>query len=209
MPQPLRSIIPVWNVQSIAEAAAMGFIGMPGNPAKPKQLWRDNAAVYSQEWWSTTKTYQMLARNGDGSLKTTVFGTAEFYSTYTSLDVVSTYRDYRFMFGPGKPFQIPYLVDVTVDKADAAEPNFVGTEPARDYPLMPGANHMLVFDGKEVMVWDVAEFSKKHTPPAEFTPADRVAAIRSVVNAPGDPVEQLLKVYHTLKGFSAQNVIIT
>lgn len=211
MPESIRSICPVWNVGSIEEAAKMGFIGMPGDPAKPMQLWRDNAATYSGgNWWeapSPTKTYKMVARES-GAVKGTGFGSAEFYATYTSLDVVGTYREFSFLFGPGRQFQIPYLVDVAVPKFEAAEPNFKGTLPARDYPVVLGAHQMLTFDGVNLLVWDVMEFRAKHKPPS-MTPAQRVTVLAGIINSTDDPVSKLQKVGLALQGWTAQANIIT
>ncbi len=212
MPESIRSICPVWNVGSIEEAAKMSFIGMPGDPAKPMQLWRDNAATYSGgNWWeapSTTKTYKMVARES-GTVKGTGFGSAEFYATYTSLDVVGTYREFSFLFGPGRQYQIPYLVDVPIPKTEAAEPNFKGTLPARDYPVALSAHQMLTFDGTNLLVWDVMEFRAKHKPPADMTPAQRVTVLAGIINGTDDSVSKLQKVGLALQGWTAQANIIT
>lgn len=216
MPESIRSICSVWNVGSIEEAAKMGFIGMPGDPAKPMQLWRDNAATYSGgNWWdaptasSDTKTYKIVARSAIGNVLGTPFESREFYATYTSLDVVGTYREFSFLFGPGRQFQIPYLVDVSVPKSEAAEPNFKGTLPARDYPVALGAHQMLTFDGVNLLVWDVMEFRAKHKPPAGMTPAQRVTVLAGIINGTDDPVSKLQKVGLALQGWTAQTNIIT
>lgn len=186
MPQPASSIIPagIWWVRDVAHAAEKNFIGMPGIPGQPKKFWRDDAAVVSGAWWSapaTSKSYKMLARNADGSLKLAKINSPEFYATYTSISVVRTYQQYSFLFTDG----VPYLVDVVMPTETAASLNFIGADPAMDYPRELWANHMLDARTGVVQVWDYQEFARFHAVPAGVSDAERRVAIKRIVDGPG------------------------
>lgn len=203
MPQPLTAIIPagIWWCRDVAHAAEKGIIGMPGRADKPKQFWRDNSAINTGAWWETpapTRTYKMLARNADGSPKLTPLFSPEFYACYTSLSVVNLYRQYAFLFEQG----VPYLVPVTLPTEQAADLNFIGTNPATDYPLDLWANHMLDARTGTVMVWDYQEFAAANRVPAGVTNAQRRAAIARIVAGPGtdDAVIQQVREICTVSG---------
>jgi len=179
MPAPLTSIIPAgtWWCRDVADAAAKNIIGMPGNPARPKKFWRDNSVTAA--WWMPSgQTYTMLARNADGSAKLTPVGSEAFLRSYTSLSVVNTYRQYSFLFPQG----VPYTVQREV-AAEDADLNFVGTDPAIDYPLSVWANHMLVIEGGQVVVYDYQEFARTKSVPATLTTDQRLMAIANVLRS--------------------------
>ena len=186
MPQPVSSIIPpgIWWVRDVAHAAEKNFIGMPGVAGQPKKFWRDDAAVVSGAWWaapSVSKSYKMLARNADGSLKLAKINSPEFFACYASLSVVRTYQQYSFLFNEG----VPYLVDVTMPTDTAAALNFIGTDPAMDYPRELWANHMLDARTGVVLVWDYQDFARAHSVPATVSDAERRAACLRILNGPG------------------------
>lgn len=195
MPQPLTSIIPpgIWWVRDVAHAAEKKFIGMPGDKTKPKQFWRDDSLVAGGGWFAAlmgaSQSYKMLARDASGKPLLTPITSNTFYNCY-SLTAVRLYEQYAFMFRAG----VPYLVDVAVPTAEASEPNFVGTDPARDYPLTLGANHMLVAVGDDVQVWDIEEFAKANRVPPQVTPEQRVQMISAVCASNSPAVDKLQQI---------------
>ncbi len=210
MPQPLTSIIPpgIWWCRDVVHAAEKGFIGMPGDRAKPKQFWRDTGAINTGAWWDApapTRTYKMLARNTDGTPKLTPLFSPEFYATYVHLSVVNLYRQYAFLFPQG----VPHLVPVTVPTEQAADLNFVGTDPAVDYPIEIGANHMLDARTGVVMVWDYQEFAAAHRVPAGTSNAQRRAAVARIVAGPGTDDAVIAQVREIVTGSGNANVQIT
>lgn len=202
MPRPITSLIPpgiAWY-PTVADFAKAGGIGMPGDKAKPRKMWRDNSAVYSGGWFSSligSRSYRMLARNADGSPKLTSMTSPEFYATY-STSVVNEYRRWAFLFQSG----VPYVVDVEVAADQAADLNLIGTEPAVDWPLVLNADTMLVPNGNDVQVWGFEEFAAANRVPPQINNAMRrqlcLRALQS--SAPDDAAIQQVREIVTVSG---------
>lgn len=171
----------------VADFAAKGGIGLPGNPSLPHKPWRDPLARQISSWWNpvatgVARTYRMIARNPDGSPKLCKVGSLEFFATYTSLAVVSVYRDDRpFLFSAG----VPYLVDVTVP-AEQSDINMQGTKPAVDYPIELRSNIVLVPNPSApggIEAWDYQQFLQA-TRPTPASPAEVRQRALAVLSGP-------------------------
>lgn len=196
---PYTALIPAniaWFTSAQDWIAKTG-VGPQTNPSTPTQMWRDNAFGWGS-WWTTLggdPSYKVLAPG------LTPIDSPEFLATYTSLDVVKTYRELSFLFPAG----VPYLIDMVVPRAQAQVFNFGGTSPARGYPVILGSDLMLLPPGADgvVMVQQYQEFAKENQP--AFTDYNSMLATVDGIRKSGmSAKDQILAIRVAVKQGQAQ-----
>jgi len=165
----------------------------PSNPNAPIQFWADASMQFN--WWEAfagndSRVYRFIARDSAGKPKLTPIGSADFLITYSnSSALVSTYREFSFMFPNG----VPFLEFTAIPTSQAFTVNVEGgTLPARDYPVELRADTMFVLDDKgEVAVIHYQEFIKAARGVVQQTPEQKVQIIKNLCDSPQGAKQKL------------------
>lgn len=166
----------------------------PSNPNAPIQLWADASLIFGN-WWDAyggneSRVYRFIARDAAGKPKLTPIGSADFLITYSnSPALVSTYREFSFMFPNG----VPFLEFAAIPTAQASTVNVDGGAlPARDYPVELRTDTMFVLDAKgEAAVIHYQEFIKSARGVVQQTPEQKVAIIKNLCDSPQGAEQKL------------------
>lgn len=183
----------------------------PSNPNAPMQFWAD-ASMHFGNWWESyggndSRVYRFIARDSTGKPKLTPIGSVDFLITYSSSNaIVSTYKEFSFMFPNG----VPFLEFAAVPTTQGSTVNVEGgTLPARDYPVELRTDTMFVLDAKgEVAVIHYQEFIKAARGVVQQTPEQKVAIIKSLCDSPQPATQKIQAIRVVVQEATAAKEVI-